>query len=115
MNKNLINPEHAESMLSKAQTLENKVPIEKLEQMVMGCPLPGKIPAKPARRGRPPKLSTDILMRRRNQKQEVKETAQSQKQSEVKPARYASFQDTAKNVNISFNPTQEAVKKDEKN
>lgn len=63
-------------MLTKSRVEENKVPIQKLEQMVMGCPLPGKIPAKPARRGRPPKLSTDILMRRRNQKQDAKEQVQ---------------------------------------
>ena len=71
MSKNLINPEQAETssvplLGNKKVTDENKVPIQKLEQIVMGCPLPGKIKGQPARRGRPPKLSTDILMRRRN-------------------------------------------------
>ena len=96
---------------NKKVTEENKVPIQKLEQIVMGCPLPGKIKGQPARRGRPPKGHTETLMRRRVVKQDQKEQRQ---KSNEKSNRYASFQDTAKNVNISFNPTQTDSTKNEK-
>jgi len=54
------------------QKNREKIPVKNLESIALDVTLPGKIPAKQCKRGRPPKNKDEVLMKRRHQKADTK-------------------------------------------
>lgn len=87
--RNILNPEASEPDKILGQKNRDKVSVKNLEAIALDVQIPGKIAAKPCKRGRPPKNKDEVLMKRRHAKGETKDNKKIEKQI----TRYESFVD----------------------